>query len=828
MSLLQDLRFAVRTLRKSPAFVLVASLTLGIGIGASIVIFSVAQKILLHSVEYPRQESLAFVSRGYPGFPQGGGNFTYPAYRDMLQQNTSFDDLAAFQSFGALALTEKGEAVRVNINYITPSYLELLGTQTALGRVFRREEDRWADADPVIVLSYGFWQREFGGNPDIVGHIIHLNQQPFTVIGVTAPTFHDAPGAMDTGEPVDAWLPLGLSLRLTGLSDPNNRNAAILWGIGHLKQGVTAQNAQADFKAINERISKEYPATDAGFTLVVKPLKDQLIGQFYRPLWLLLGGSLFILLIGCANVANLLLARLISRQRELAVRGALGATRLRLVRQMFAENLVLLTVAASVGISIAYLGLKALHVWAGKNLPEVARFGLDRSMIWGSVVASLLTLLVFGLGPSIVSSRTDLRDALSQSAKSGTSLSRRRGPKVLIAIEVGLAFVLLVGAGLLMKSFRRMTTIDLGFDTRNLLTLRLDLNAERYSETSARTTFTKTFVESLKGIPGVTSASVWGPGMPGRATWVVSAIPEGRQPDDPRSIVMSARHSVNPGALSNLGIPLRRGRDFTWHDDADAPLVAIVSESTAKASWPGEDPIGKRFIPIGKNQKYITVIGIAADARLRQRLDLADAALGIRPGGLGPQLDVYLPYAQRPNRPLVIALRAQRDPGAVLPAVRSTIAGLDPTLPVYDIQLLDDRLAAQDTPSRAMTLVTGSYALTALFLASLGLFGVLAHAVSRRTHELGLRMALGAKRRDVLVMVVREGLALLFAGIAGGLAAAILLTRMMRSLLFGVDNTDPAVYIGISLVLFLVALLACYLPASRATRVDPMVALRYE
>ncbi len=828
MGIVQDFRFAVRGLRKSRAFVVIATLTLGIGIGANTVIFSIAQRILLRSVDYPDQPRLAFVSRGYPGFPQGGGNFTYPAYRDMLQQNTSFDELAAFQSFGALALTDGSEAVRVNINYVTPSYLQLLGAQTALGRIFRREEDRWADADPVIVLSNGFWRREFGGRSDIVGRTIHLNQQPFTVIGVAAETFRDSPGAMDTGEAVDAWLPLGLSFRLTGLSDPNNRNAAILWGVGHLKQGVTWQRAQADFDAIDSRLVKEYAASDAGFTLVVKPLKDQLVGQFYSPLWLLLGGSIFILLIGCANVANLLLARLVARQRELAIRGALGATPGRLVRQMLAENLVLLALAGTLGVGIGYFGLKGLQAWGRLNLPAVAQFTPDRSMVAGALLASSLTLLVFGLAPAVAGSRTDLRDVLHQCGRQGAGLTRSRAPKLLIVVEVGLAFVLLVGAGLLLKSLRKMTTIDLGFNTRDLLTLRLDLNAERYSQATSRTVFTKTLLENLKSIPGVASASVWGPGMPGRATWVIEAIPEGRQPDDPRSIVMSARHSVNPGALADLGIPIVRGRDFTWHDDANAPEVAIVSESTARTSWPGPDPLGKRFLPIGRGKNYVTVVGVAADARLRQRLDLSDAAIGIRPGGLGPQLDVYLPYPQRPNRPLVIALRIHGDPGAVTTAVRSAVAGLDPTLPMYDIALLDDRLAAQEAPSRALTMVTGGYALLALFLASLGLFGVLAHGVSRRTQELGLRMALGANRADVLIMVLREGVFLFVAGILGGLVGATLLTRVLRSLLFGITAMDPGVYAGISLLLVLVALSACYLPAWRATRVDPIVALRSE
>jgi putative ABC transport system permease protein len=661
-----------------------------------------------------------------------------------------------------------------------------------------------------------------------VGCTIHLSQQPFLVIGVAAESFHDLPGEMDTGEAVDAWLPLGLSYRLTGLSNPTDRNGAILWGVGHLKQGVTFHQAQADFAAINQRLAQDYPVSDSGFTLVVNPLKDRLVGQFYSPVWLLMGGSLFLLLIGCANVANLLLARLVARQRELAVRSALGATPRRLACQMLAENFLLLGLASGLGTATAVFGLHGLQAWGRLHLPSVIQFSIDRSMLASSVLASSLTLLVFGLGPALFRSRVDMRDALSQGGRRGMSLHHSRAPRLLVIVEVGLAFVLLVGAGLLMKSFRRMTTVDLGFHTKDLLTLRVDLNAERYTPSESRTLFTKALLEKLGTIPGVTSASVWGPGMPGRATWVVSAIPEGRQPDDPRSIVMSARHSVNPGALGDLGIPIMRGRDFTWQDEANAPLVAIVSESTAKASWPGEDPLGKRFLPIGRDQRYVTVVGVAADARLRQRLDLSDAAIGIRPGGLGPQLDVYLPYPQRANRILVVALRIKGDPAPISAGIRAAISGLDPTLPVYDIALLDQRLAAQDAPSRAITVITGTYALLALFLASLGLFGVLAHAVSRRTQELGLRMALGAKRGDLLIMVLRDGAVLLSAGFAAGLLGAVLLTRMMRSLLFGITSTDPGVYVEISLLLALVALTACYLPAWRATRVDPIVSLRHE
>ena len=540
------------------------------------------------------------------------------------------------------------------------------------------------------------------------------------------------------------------------------------------------------------------------------------------------GASAFILLIGCANVANLLLSRLVARRRELAVRSALGASARRLTRQMMVENFVLVMMAAAFGLAIAYLGLRGLHSWGQFNLPSILEFRMGGWMLLGSLLASLLTFFLFGLGPALVASRMDLRDALNQSTRQGVSLGHRRAGKLLVICEVSLALVLLIGAGLLLASFRRMTGIDLGFNTRDLLTLRCDLTSEKYSTPETRSQFARTLVEKLGSLPGVTSATIWGPGMPGRATWVVEAIPEGRQPDDPRSIVMSSRHSVNPGALSNIGIRLLRGRDFTWQDDASSPRVAIVSESTARASWPGEEALGKRFRPIGRSSDPITVVGIASDVRLRQRLDLSDAAIGISPGGLGPQRDVYLPYAQRPNQAVVVLARIRGDAAAATQSIRSAVLAIDSTLPLYDIRLLQDRLAAQDNSSLALTIVTASYALLALFLAALGLFSVLAHAVSRRTRELGIRLALGAKRRDLLMMVLREGVLLTASGIVGGLVAAVLLTRVMSSLLFGIRATDPFVYLSLSVLLLAVAVAACYLPARRATRVDPIIALRSE
>jgi len=714
----------------------------------------------------------------------------------------------------------------VNVNYITPSYLQLLGAQTFSGRLFRREEDRWGDADPVVVLSHGFWQRAFAG-AKVVGRTIHLNQHAFTVIGVTSPSFRDAPGEIDTGEAVDAWIPVGLAYRMTGYSSTTDRNSAILWGVGHLKPGIRGKSAAADFAGIGQRLAAQYPATDGGFTLVAIPLKDRLVGGFYKPIWLLIGASGFVLLICCANVANLLLARLVHRERELAVRSALGATAGRLFREVLIENLAVLAMAGILAVLLVTWVLNGISSWARLNLPSIVHLHSDRWMMADCAFVCLVTILLFGLGPAIVGSRVDHRDAIHQSGRQGVSPRHRRASSFLIISEVGLALVLLVGTGLLLKSFERMTSVDYGFNIKNLFTLRLDLNANKYDDEAVRAQFVRTLVDELDGVLGVKSATLWGPGMPGRATWVIEAIPEGRPTDDPRSIVMSARHSVNPGALANMGIPLLRGRDFTPLDDASSQKVAIVSESTAKDSWPGEDPIGKRFSPIGRKD-VITVIGVTADARLRQRLELSDAAIGIAPGGLGPQLDVYLPYAQRPNRAVVIALRVQGESTAVSSAIRSAIHSLDSTLPIYDQAMLEDRLAAQDDPSLALTVVTASYAVLALFLAALGLFGVLAHAVTRRTQELGVRLALGALPRDLLLMVMSEGVRLTAAGIGLGIVGALLFTRIISSLLFGVSSTDPAVYLGIPALLLIVAILACYVPARRATRLDPMVALRHD
>ena len=823
-----DLRFALRLLARSPGFAAAVVLTLGLGIGAATAISSAVVSVLAGSLPFPDGGRLVFVSRAYPGFPQGGGNFSYPAFADISRQNRCFDTFAAYQAFGALALSEGPEPVRVLVNYATPSYLRLLGLRPAIGRSFLPQEDRYVDADPVVLLSHAFWQRQFGGARDIVGRKVRLNERAFTVVGVAPASFRDAPAEQEFGdERVDAWIPLGLAHHLLGQFGPEDRAGAILWGIGRLKPGVSMAEARADIDGIGRRLAATYPDTDRGFGLMARPLKDQLVGELYAPVGLLAAGSLFLLLIGCANASNLLLARLVSRQRELAVRIAHGATARRLVVQLLAESLLLAIMAGALGISLAAWSVSALSRAVGQSLPAAVSLAIDVRTAAGSLALALGSGLLLGVLPAVLASRLPPRESLNQGSRLTGSAGRRLAARALVAGEVGLAIVLLSGAGLLVKSLHRLVTIDLGFRPENLLTMRMDLRSERYASREARGRFGRSLVEGLDRAPGIESVTLWGPSMIGRATWVVEAVREGAAADDPANVLMSWRHSVNPGALSNLGIRLRRGRDFTWQDDERAPLVAIVSESTARAQWPGEDPIGKRFRAL-RLPGWATVVGIAADARHRQRLDLTDAAMGIPPSGIGPQRDVYFPYLQLPNPTLVVAVRTKGDPGVATRSLRDSVRRMDPTLPVYDVAPLERRLARQEQGSRALTALAGAYAAVALFLSAIGLYGVLAHSVERRTREIGIRRALGAAGGNVIRLILGEGLAPTLFGIGAGLGAALLLSRSIASLLFGVAPTDPAVFAGISLLLLAIAAAACAVPARRAIRVDPMVAMRGE
>jgi putative ABC transport system permease protein len=828
LSWLSELRLALRVLLKSRRFTVAVIFTLAIGIASNTLIFSVAESVFLRPMPYPDSSRLVYVSQAYPGFPEGGGQFAYPFYRDILGQNRSFDSLAAYQVTGPLALTDGGQPVRVSVTYCTPNYLTLLGMRTAVGRLFQEQEDRFGGGEPVVVLSYGFWQRQFSGAKDIVGRTIHLNDRSFTVIGVASQEFRDSLYEQEHGEEGNAWIPLGLAYSMTGFAGPTDRIGGILWGIGHLKEGVSVADARADLSTLAKQFEKVHPDTFRGYGLVARPLKDQLLGQFYAPATVLSAASVFLLLIACANVGNLLLARLLARQRELAVRAALGASPSRLARHLLLENLLLLFLAAVPGVMLSRWGAMALQSWALVHLPTVIHLEAGSEVLVISLGISLITGLLFGVAPALLGARVDVSDSLNQSGRQGASLGRRKGQKLLVVAEVALALVLLAASGLIVASFRKLASTDLGFNTKNLLTLRLELRSAKYADANARARFARSLVDTLQPLPGVQSVTLWGPSMLGHATWVYIAYPEGRQPDDPEARLMMGRHSVNPNALENLGIALLKGRELTWQDTLTTPFVAVVSESVAKRLWPGQDPIGKRMRSAEGNFPWVTVVGMARDARHAQRLDLSDAAAGIRPLGLGPQYDIYFPYQQRPNQGLTLAIRAFGDQTSMSRAIRDAVLSLDPALPVYDLALLEGRLEAQVAPVRTMAILSAAYALLSLFLAGFGLFAVLAHDVSQRTHEIGIRMALGSSPGGILRLVLREGLVLMLLGLAGGFAGAFFATRSIRALLFGVTPMEPRVFGAIALLLLVVGLLACWVPARRAMRLDPLAALREE
>jgi putative ABC transport system permease protein len=624
---------------------------------------------------------------------------------------------------------------------------------------------------------------------------------------------------------VDAWIPLGLSEQLAG-NRLDNRSARVLWGIARLKPGASLAAAKAESAVIAERLAGTHPDTEKGFGLFVAPLRDHFFRDLYGPVSLLLVGSGFVLLIGCANVSGLLLARASGRRREMAVRAALGATRARLVRQLLVEYLLLSTVAAAAGLLLAVWAIAALNGWDALRLPAFVQIKLDGLALAVSLLLSLSTGLIFGLAPAWSSARADLREVLSQAGRRQAETFRRDGGRrLLVAAEIGLALVLLVGAGLTLRSVQTLLDTGVGFRTENLLTVRMDLNGAGYAQPEARVRFAKSLLEKAETLPDVESATLWGPAPLGRATWIMFVAPEGQPVNGQEDLTMTWRHSTNPGGLDNLGLPLLKGRDFTWQDTGATTAVAVVSESVAARFWPGEEAVGKRLVrQAATGFEALTVVGVAADAKHRQRYNPEAGASW----AFQPQLDIYLPYAQRPNQLLVVALRTRGAGSDVLPAFRQSVLSLDPNMTVYDVGTVEERLDEQSGTLSAVATLMTVYSAVALFLAALGIYGVLAQTVAQRTHEIGIRMALGAQARDILRLVVGQGMWMTLSGVGVGLLAALALSRLLASLLFGVTATDPLTFAAAPLVLAAVALLASYLPARRATKVDPMVALRHE
>ena len=808
--LIQDLRYAVRGLLKKPGFTLIAVMTLALGIGANSAIFSVVDGILLRSLPLPDSESLYAVHRGAASFNRYDGPLSYPQYQDVVQQTRSFQSIGAWVD-SDVNLSEGGRPERVTLRIVLPSLLPTLEVEPMMGRNFLPEETT-SGRNHVALITYSLWQRRFGGSEETIGKSVYLDNVDYQIVGIL-------PRDFQFEAPVDLWVPL-----TTTDPEVNVRNAHFLNVIARLRPGVSEKSAAADLDAVAKYESDNFPdmfPPSAGFAFRARPYLDDIVGDVRLPLYVLLAAVGFVLLIACTNVANLLLAKAAPRQREIALRTALGARRYHLFRQLLTESMLLAIIAGGIGVLLATWGTTALVALSPDSLPRAREIGFDWRVLAFTGVVALATGIVFGLLPAIWGPRVDLSDALKEGSR-GSTAGGGRLRKMLVVAEVALSVVLLVGAGLMLRSFSRLRSVDPGFRTDHALTLRVSLPVPegRISEADADRfmSFFGRALDRLSELPGVTAAGASNMiPLDGNGTDRLIEI-EGYVPRDTSDMPGAQNRQATPGWFAAMGIPLIRGRLIERSDDEKTARVLVVSESFANRYFANGDAIGKR-IRLGKltaDFPWATIVGIVGDVR-GFALDEP------------PLPTMYWPVAQIRETPsLAIVVRTENDPAALASAVRDAISQIDRAQPIYDMQTLD-QLVAKSLDQRRFTLtLMVLFGVIALVLSAIGIYGVMAFAVTQRTQEIGIRMALGARAIDVLKMVVGSGMFLAAIGVAVGLIGAFALTRLMASLLFGVSPTDLMTFGLVTTGLLMVAFLACYIPARRATKVDPLVALRYE
>jgi putative ABC transport system permease protein len=798
-------------LLKKPGFTVVAILALALGIGANTAIFSVVNAVLLRPLPFadPQQLVIVWMDNRQQGVKED--IHSYPNFVDYRDQNKVFENLTAYRNT-SLNLTGMGEPERVLGASATASFFEVMRVVPAIGRAFTVEEDQ-PGHDNVMILSYGLWQRRFGGDKNIIGKSVQMSGATRTVIGVMPPDFSFP--SKDT----EFWTPLAPPNQVK-----DQRQAFWLNVIGRLKPNVTLEQARAEMETIAKRLEQQYPDANSNFGTNLVPLREQTVGPVRPALLVLLGAVAFVLLIACANVANLLLGRAAAREREFAIRMAMGAGRRRIVRQLLVESLLLAFFGAALGVMLAMWGLDALKLMMPADMPRIDQIGVDARVLSFTILISFLTALLFGLAPALQASHPDLNETLKDGGGKGGSkgVRSRQMRRLLVVSEVALALVLLVGAGLLLKSFSRLRDFNLGFRPEGVLTAKIQLPGLKYREESQRRMFTRQLLERLSSTPGVESAgmitSVFLSKTPNSTYFSI----EGRPSFLPGQRVEVPLDSISPNYFQVMGTPIIKGRAFNDQDTENAPRAVIINETMARRFWPGEDPIGKR-IKYGDadapedESPWRTIVGVVADTR---RTGFESEV----------RSETFLPMAQEPPGRLTLVVRAagNADPSGLAATLRGAVQAIDPDQPVYDIKTMTQWVSETIAQRRLNMILLGTFALLALLLAAVGIYGVMSYSVTQRTHEIGIRMALGAQRRDVLKMIIGQGMGLTLIGIGVGLIGALALTRLMSSLLFEVSAFDPLTFFGVSALLTFIALLACFIPARRAMKVDPMIALRYE
>jgi putative ABC transport system permease protein len=803
---LQDLRYAARMLRKNPGFTAVAVIALALGIGANTAIFSVVNTVLLRPLPYKDPEQLVMVwedasRHGYPRDTPAAANFV-----DWRDQNSVFSGMAAIADMN-FNLTGAGNPERLKGRRVSASLFPLLGVDPQLGRVFSAAEDQ-PGAQKVVLMSYRLWQRRFGGDQAIIGKTLTLNDEIYTVIGVM-PVRFQFPANDD-----ELWVPIAFDAR-----EAANRNRHYLEVVARLKPGVTLEQAQTEMTTIGARLQQQYPRSNTDLGVAITSLHEHMVGDIKPALLILLGAVGLVLLIACANVANLLLARAAIRQKEIALRVALGARRWRLLRQFLTESVLLATLGGILGLAIAYAGLLLLKTSIPESISQAREISLDLKVLGFTLLISLLTGVIFGLAPAIQAVRVNQGETLKEGGRdsvTGRSGKRLRG--LLVMAEVAVSLVLLIGAGLLINSFLRLRNIDPGFRVDHLLTMKIELPEPKYEQMERRTEFFNNLIQRVQSLTGVRSAAVTTNLPLYRQGNSISVQLEGKPQPPPGQELIVVTRMVSPSYFDTMSIPLLAGRQFTDHDSEKSPNVVMISETMARRFWPGEDAIGKRLASgrVTSDADWIQVVGIVKDVR---QFEL----------NVEPRPQMYLSYRQADFFwPEDLVVRTDVEPASMAATVRKAVWEIDKDQPVSNIRTMEEILADSIARQRFSMLLFGVFAGVALLLAAVGIYGVMSYSVAQRTHEIGIRMALGAQTGAVLRLAVAYGLKLVLAGVLIGLVAAFILTRLMSTLLFGVTPTDPATFALISLLLICVAAIASYVPARRATKVDPLIALRYE